>query len=111
LAICKKESVELAFQIMKPRHAAALALVAWYLMIPPPRQIDSRFQTNFLAPIDKWVQLRRFELESECEAARDDYMKNPPGGVANMLSSKQQAQAVMKAAKCVSADDPRLIEH
>jgi hypothetical protein len=93
----------------KTELVLALALVGWYLMIAPPRQINDRFETNFSAPLDKWVQLRLFKLQSECEAARDAYAKNPPAGVTDMLSSKADALTVMKAAKCVSTDDPRLI--
>jgi hypothetical protein len=47
---------------MKPRHAAALALVGWYLMMPPvdPAWIDptdARFkqdQLNWNAPLYQW---------------------------------------------------------
>ena len=66
--------------------AAAVALIGWYLMIPPPRQIDSPFQINYRAPFGKWVQLRLFDSHSEREAARNAYAKNPPGGIADMLS-------------------------
>lgn len=89
----------------------AMVVVGWYLMIPPPRQIDDQFQINFSAPIEKWAQLRSFKRESECEAARTAYAKNPPGGVVDMLSSVKQARAAMQAAQCVSTDDRRLNEH
>lgn len=90
--------------------AAAVVLIGWYLMIPPPRQIDRQFQINYTAPIEKWVQLRLFDSQSECEAARSAYAKNPPGGIADMLSSKPEERAVMQAARCIAASDPRLAE-
>jgi len=36
---------------MKPRHAAALALFSWYLMVPPP--------DNLKAPISAWEVCRQ----------------------------------------------------
>jgi hypothetical protein len=90
--------------------AAAVGLIGWYLMIPPPRQIDSKLQINYTAPIEKWVQLRLFDSRSECEAARSAYAKNPPGGIADMLSSKAEERAVMQAARCIAASDPRIAE-
>jgi hypothetical protein len=79
-------------------------------MIPPPRQIDSKLQINYTAPIEKWVQLRLFDSRSECEAARSAYAKNPPGGIADMLSSKAKERAVMQAARCIAASDPGIAE-
>ena len=42
---------------MKLRHAAALALVGWYLMAP--------LQTG--APISKWASVRSFDSPAGCE--------------------------------------------
>src|SRR5216683_7713449 len=38
---------------MKPRHAAALALVGWYVMVPPP-VIHSSVPVNLGAPLSEW---------------------------------------------------------
>jgi hypothetical protein len=35
---------------MNPRHAVALALVGWYLMVPPPRH-NVRFPARRLRPL------------------------------------------------------------
>ena len=98
------------YRSKKAQHILALALVGWYLMIPPPKQIGSSFQTNFKAPIEKWAQIRRFKQKSECEATRAAYAKNPPGGVTDMLSSKQEERALWNAAQCVSTNDPRIVD-
>lgn len=37
---------------MKPRHAAALALVGWYLMVPPLASLQSQ-TADLHAPLSK----------------------------------------------------------
>jgi hypothetical protein len=92
---------------MKPRHAAALALVAWYLMMPPPRAVGDHFETNFRAPLSKWTRLRRFESQSQCETTREAYQQKPTGNLVIMLGAAE-AQATTKASRCVAGADPRL---
>jgi hypothetical protein len=94
---------------MKPRHVTALALVAWFLMMPPPRTVGDHFETNFYAPLSKWTKLRRFDLQSQCETAREAYQQKPTGNLVIMLGAAE-AQATTKASKCVASDDPRLKE-
>ena len=43
---------------MKPRHAAALALVGWYLMVPPP--------DNLTAPISAWEVAASYDTGKHC---------------------------------------------
>src|ERR1700722_15020161 len=57
---------------MKPRHAAVLSLVGWYLMLPPltkkgPDSYDLPPDTS--APISKWTYsvLDHFDTEEECK--------------------------------------------
>jgi hypothetical protein len=92
---------------MKFRHLAALALVGWYLMMPPPRTVGDHFETNFSAPLSKWTKIRRFDLQSQCETTREAYQQKPTGNLVDMLGAAQ-AQATTQAAKCVATDDPRL---
>jgi hypothetical protein len=94
---------------MKLRHAAALALVGWTLMMPPPRPVGDHFETNFLAPLSKWTKLRTFDAQSQCQAAREDYQRKPTGNLVIMLGATE-AKATTKAAQCVEAGDPRLRE-
>src|ERR1019366_1831005 len=53
---------------MTIRHAAALALVGWYLMIPP---LDST-GTHRTPPISLWATLKVFDTAVECSAAMKD---------------------------------------
>ena len=58
---------------MKPSHAAALALVGWYLMAPPFDRASLTFRTD--VPVSEWDNLRavhlhwegEFDSENECE--------------------------------------------
>jgi hypothetical protein len=53
---------------MKLRHAAALALVGWYLMMPPSdgHSIDRN------APLDKWEVYSGYDTAKECEEGKID---------------------------------------
>jgi hypothetical protein len=67
---------------MKPRHAAALALVGWYLMIPPTKHPRSRDlwrwwtgsdnpivnECNLDAPLSEWEESKEYETLSVCQA-------------------------------------------
>jgi hypothetical protein len=103
---------------MNPRHAAALALVGWYLMYPPSqadtswicgRSPSAEFARNGLgwgkscqelarlldsgAPLSQWLQAGEpFETLSECEEVRDKRLQEPG----------------MTFARCIASDDPRL---
>ena len=92
---------------MKHRHAPALAVVAWYLMMPPPKPLEDHFKTNFKAPLTKWTEVRRFDLQAQCETVREAYQRKPTGNLIIMLGAAE-AQATTKASRCVASDDPRL---
>jgi hypothetical protein len=93
---------------MMRHHIFALVLLGTYLMMPPPRLVGNHFQINFSAPLYKWDQLRLFNSDAECEAALASYRQEPPGGLPTMLGSRTEALAAMRAAKCISTNDPRL---
>jgi hypothetical protein len=89
---------------VKPRHAAALALVGWYLMFPP---IDpnSRFrgsnptvtyqQLDMKAPLYNWWIADTFNTSDACKAAIASMNLKPR----DYWYGKDQ---------CVSSDDLRL---
>jgi len=57
---------------MKPRHAAALALVGWYLMRPPLTQTGPdtyNLPPDTSAPLSKWTYqtVDHFDSEEECK--------------------------------------------
>jgi hypothetical protein len=93
---------------MKCNHLAAFLLVAAYLLMPPPKVAGNHFDINFSAPLAKWAEVRRFNSMTACESAMHVYQQKPLGGLPAMLESRREALDAMKAAKCVSANDPRL---
>jgi hypothetical protein len=94
--------------MMVGHRLAVLLLFGTYLIMPPPKFAGDHFQINFAAPLSKWDQLRLFKSDAECEAALESYRQKPPGGLPAMLGSRADAIAAMRAARCVSANDPRV---
>ena len=82
------------------RHSAALALVGWYLMVPPREEGSSKLSLG--VPISNWVHLDSFDSASECRQtayrAQEQFKQDPE-------------RAVQYAAwMCIATDDPRLKE-
>ncbi len=102
---------------MEPRHGAALAIVAWYLMIPP---INADNRVDAGAPLSKWRKSVSFESKQECEGSLKDAIENPmtlseyQAAAAATLKAKMHPLSAsemtrrMQESVCVAADDPRL---
>jgi len=109
------------------RHAAALALVGWYLMVPP--LFKQGINSN--APLSDWDQKGAFDTADKCEEARSrlsdcgEVLNDArPGNAIDLCGAgfkprsaykdKSQADIVGQLAfqymeaRCVSTDDPRL---
>jgi hypothetical protein len=104
------------------RHAAVLALVGWYLMVPPSmadtwicghslsaglsrewfgwgKGCDTMERTvDFDAPLPQWRVSAPFETLAECEADRETLHKESDSGTPSFN------------AQCIATDDPRLKE-
>src|SRR5208282_2828558 len=79
--------------------AAALALVGWYLLVPPITRTwwIGAERYDDAAALSRWTIERSFDNAEVCEAAR--------------LTARQQAGDAairMDHAVCVASDDPRL---
>ena len=69
---------------MRSRHAAALALVGWYLMTPPLRSPQSvhwnegkpQQDTLTPAPLSQWRTVNSFDSASECREAKQKLFKD-----------------------------------
>jgi hypothetical protein len=109
---------------MKPRHVAALALVGWYLIVPPASDWK-RFQaveevSGYFAhlgpfnpaPFEKWKKLGEFYSQGNCESSRksivrrDGTITGKPMLPNGSMPSATQYQA--SHATCIASDDPRL---
>jgi hypothetical protein len=81
---------------MKLHHAAALAFVAWYLMLPPPNLYGQRLAFE---PLSDWKLIDEFDSESACRQMRARLIERMPG-------------TEIDTARCVPSDDPNLLpEH
>ncbi len=98
---------------MKLNHAAALALVGWYLLAPPPlEQPQKGWAVDTDAPFESWVQTESYDSADECEQQRLKGVQENAKRVAaraDFGTNDATVQAPLFA-RCVSTDDPRLVE-
>ena len=122
-------------QSMRIRHAAALALVGWYMIIPPPSEIrrPGYPRTNPSAPLSRWefyndswftdtwgpvdrAHAKEFDSKAACEATKEkvypSHLLQPvPRNVGGDASEKLEAiREFASHTICVCSDDPRLKE-
>ena len=106
---------------MKPRHAAALALVSWFLMMPPPYTEGGKAFVDLHASVRRWTRIGKVSFDSvaDCDKARETMQKNiqtaEEAGLEKAArmdaNPRDQDLAEYEAArqmKCVSRDDPRI---
>ncbi len=87
---------------MNPRHAAALALVGWYLLIPPHVHWNGHnvaFSSD--APLRQWKVSQPFDEAWKCDETLMQHVMEC--GNCPLLS-------LWLSAKCIATDDPRLKE-
>jgi hypothetical protein len=81
---------------MNPRHAAARALVGWYLMTAQP-----------YAPLSQWRIVGTYDHASDCQHRLLTLSGSPkPWSPSSRAINKANAPRLA----CVSTDDPRLKE-
>jgi hypothetical protein len=87
---------------MNLRHAAALALVGWYLMQPPThRGADGKSVFEDALPLTTWKQIAAYDTAKECQA-QIEHMETLPA----KMSEVEGAEFM----RCIASDDPRLKE-
>ena len=101
---------------LKSRHLAALALVGWYLMMPPdsakvPHDVDTG------VPLAHWIVVSTYDTEENCEGAltgiqnsQTDPITLDKTGKLKRLDRHDDALGKARAlnAACVESDDIRL---
>jgi len=97
---------------MKPRHAAAFALVGWYLLLPPT--FPDQLKVNIDAPISKWEHYAAFDSAQDCESTiqylNDQDKKFTSAQRANPTTDEQSRAEQHVMSECIATDDPRLKE-
>jgi hypothetical protein len=79
-------------------HAAALALVGWYLMVPP-RENDKSAKLR-VVPLAEWVYVDSFDTAKEC---KDAGMKKEKSYAKDPLEADEYGTW-----ECIATDDARL---
>jgi hypothetical protein len=94
---------------MKLCHAAALALVGWYLMVPPP-VLHSSLPVDLGAPLSEWRLFSIHDSAAECEQGLVAFYKLAKTElVANPADERDRVQYYqLENSQCVASDDPRL---
>jgi hypothetical protein len=71
---------------MNLRHAAALALVGWYLLAPPIAHDPGHWHPKMTAPLNEWIVAKSFDSASECEKrlAQDNEKAENPQSLASV---------------------------
>jgi len=80
---------------MNLRHAAALALVAWYLMVPPTIPVEPK------VPLTGWTRIATYNTANDCVREFFKHHRSP-------LGEHDPVAQAPPWARCVSSDDPRL---
>ncbi len=102
---------------MKPRHAAALALVGWYLMMPPILDTGGPGIDAPDFPLTSWTVVESYDSATACQKAKAVYPKRARRELKERLQDqtynwRMSAIALLedqlKHLSCVSSDDPRL---
>jgi hypothetical protein len=102
---------------MKAYHAAAIALVTWYLVAPPIRDSDTEppyIDTH--ADYREWKVLRAFNSLDDCETgyqraksnAAEGYLTTFDGSYADADTNPEPLLDQQAEAECMTADDPRI---
>jgi hypothetical protein len=87
--------------VLSRRHAAALAVLGWYLMMPPTGRDYP--MGNVDAPLSQWMKRPMiYRDKEECEHVLDRHRR------LTNSKNKQVAVKFYQQAQCVAADDPRL---
>ena len=91
--------------VMKTRHAAAFAVVGWYLITPPS---TLPLNVSYKAPLRKWRIVRGFDTADDCQDFLGTFSEDSQQKQAlNML---EPAYRDYMFAECIATDDPRLKE-
>ena len=84
---------------MRPRHAAVLALVGWYLMFPPD-SVTAPHYADAEAPLSRWIGGDREDIF--------DTLKSCQKTLAELRNEERDKELIWASSKCIASDDPRL---
>jgi hypothetical protein len=86
------------------RHAAALALVLWYMMAPPPIGADGTiYSVDAEAPLTLWTMIATFSSDQECLQAKK---KMQPSATNHVGPASSDYVTALPFYRCISSDNP-----
>lgn len=88
------------------RHAATLALVAWYLIAPPVRHRDYDYLDEHAAYPD-WKLLTVLNTEVSCERLREFAYRSVSNLKEEVLDAEPELEQYYEG-ECIASDDPRV---
>jgi hypothetical protein len=97
-------------KVMKLRHVGALALVGWYLMIPPPQEGSVDF--NIRAPLSEWKVIDSYVDVGACERGRIVHLSQSYASSDSEATKEAEGDAPaaiqLNEGLCIASNDPRL---
>jgi hypothetical protein len=94
---------------MNLRHAAVLAVMGWYLMVPP-HSVWPRNRLDFSAPISQWTIIQSFETATACEDCLQEQKEEATTADPwfPKFPTKHMTLLQERVARCIFSDNPRL---
>ncbi len=93
---------------MKPRHAAALVLVGWYLMVPPLYRTGAKWKPDLNAAISEWQLVDSYDSADACKQGLTNRLQVMQQGAFANPSRRADAIFQLQTGQCSATDDPRL---
>lgn len=93
---------------MNLRHAAALALVGWYLMLPP--LLRDRRDWNTGAPLSQWTIIKSFHTRKDCRVHTHEALEEYSSLHFRDANAPIPTPEYEGICRCIASDDPRLNE-
>jgi hypothetical protein len=103
---------------MNSRHAAVLALVGWYLMLPnlvektPHRWNLCCYHSNGSPDLHSWERMASYDTAKQCEHAKRELVApdDPAASASDPAGLEAMSDKSWAAALCIEADAPHLKE-
>jgi len=85
---------------MKFRHAGSLALVGWYLILPPASLPSAPLDWRSTPKLNTWARVAYYDSAADCNNAKMALINTMPKESADVLRAMN--------AECIAIDDRRL---
>jgi len=93
---------------MTLRHAAALALVGWYLMIPPIKtDRHGLLDADWHAALSQWTTIQAYDTATGCKQDRAKFLLKAMEDI-KPTDTSVAWETAWDHSQCIATDDPRL---